>query len=199
MKKIFILITTIFFLYGCNADKYNDKNYEYEKIEQQKEEEIVSINKLIEKTSINKNELNAILSSIYGFPTSEIYSINKNYEKLMFLFIEYMNTPYKWGGKNKKGIDCSAFIQTIFWKSLQIELPRTSLSQSEMGEFVEKDSLKFGDLVFFDTRRKGRVTHVGMYLGNGYFAHSGSKTGVSVADLNSEFYKKTYLKAKRFF
>ena len=115
----------------------------------------------------------------------------------MFKIIEYLNTPYLWGGTSKRGIDCSAFIQTVFYQSLGIALPRTSLEQSSVGEPVEKADLKFGDLVFFDTMRKGRVSHVGMYLGNGFFAHSGSKSGVSVASLDDEFYTRTYLKARR--
>ena len=78
----------------------------------------------------------------------------------MFKFIEYMNTPYLWGGTSKRGIDCSAFIQTMFYQALGIELPRTSLEQSGVGVPVDKADLKFGDLVFFDTMRKGRVTQV---------------------------------------
>jgi lipoprotein Spr len=115
----------------------------------------------------------------------------------MFKIIEYINTPYLWGGTSKRGIDCSAFIQTVYYQALGVTLPRTSLEQSSVGETIEKSELKFGDLVFFDTMRKGRVTHVGMYLGNGFFAHSGSRTGVAVASLEDEFYTRTYLKARR--
>ncbi len=160
-------------------------------------QEIVSTSSLTKKAEINKEGLEAISSSLAGFISSAEFSKSLDKDEVMFKIIEYLNTPYLWGGTSKRGIDCSAFIQNVFYQSLGIALPRTSLEQSNVGEVVEKSDLKFGDLVFFDTMRKGRVTHVGMYLGNGYFAHSGSKTGVAVASLEDDFYTRTYLKARR--
>lgn len=159
--------------------------------------EVVSTSTLESKTSINKDNLEAISSSLASFISSSEFTKNMSSDEVMFKIIEYINTPYLWGGTSKRGIDCSAFIQTVMYQALGVELPRTSLEQSGVGEPVEKSDLKFGDLVFFDTMRKGRVTHVGMYLGNGYFAHSGSKSGVIVASLDDEFYTRTYLKARR--
>lgn len=118
-------------------------------------------------------------------------------DEVMYKVIEYLNTPYLWGGTSKRGIDCSAFCQTVMYQALGISIPRTSLEQSKVGVDVAPEDLKFGDLVFFDTMNKGRVSHVGIYLEDGYFIHSGSKTGVIVASLNSDFYSRTYLKAKR--
>ena len=158
---------------------------------------MVSTSTLTSKTSINKENLEAISSSLAGFISSSEFASNIDKDEVMFKVIEYLNTPYLWGGTSKIGIDCSAFIQTIVYQALCITLPRTSLEQSNVGEPVDKSELKFGDLVFFDTMRKGRVTHVGMYLGNGFFAHSGSRTGVAVASLDDDFYTRTYLKAKR--
>ncbi|MEP7145714.1 MAG: NlpC/P60 family protein [bacterium] len=159
--------------------------------------EVVSTNTLESKTSINKDNLEAISSSLAGFISTSEFAKDMEVDEVMFKIIEYINTPYLWGGTSKRGIDCSAFIQTVYYQALGIELPRTSFEQSGVGELIEKSDLKFGDLVFFDTMRKGRVTHVGMYLGNGYFAQSGSSTGVAVASLNNEFYSRTYLKARR--
>src|SRR5690606_20938079 len=118
-------------------------------------------------------------------------------DELMYKVIEYLNTPYLWGGTSKRGIDCSAFVQTVMYQSLGVLLPRTSLEQSSVGETVDRADLKFGDLLFFDTMRKGRTSHVGIYLEDGYFVHSGSKTGVIVASLDSDFYSRTFLHAKR--
>jgi hypothetical protein len=160
-------------------------------------QEFVSTSSLTEKVLIDKENLEAISSSLAGFISSQEFSGNLDKDEVMFKIIEYINTPYLWGGTSKRGIDCSAFIQTVYYQALGVTLPRTSLEQSSVGEPVEKSELKFGDLVFFDTMRKGRVSHVGMYLGNGFFAHSGSRAGVSVASLEDEFYTRTYLKAKR--
>lgn len=159
--------------------------------------DIVSTSSLLEKAEINKENLEAISSSLAGFISSQEFAANVEQDEVMFKIIEYLNTPYLWGGTSKRGIDCSAFIQTVYYQALGVTLPRTSLEQSSVGVPIEKSDLKFGDLVFFDTMRKGRVSHVGMYLGNGYFAHSGSRTGVAVASLDDEFYTRTYLKAKR--
>ncbi len=160
-------------------------------------QEFVSTSSLTEKVLIDKENLEAISSSLAGFISSQEFSGNLDKDEVMFKIIEYINTPYLWGGTSKRGIDCSAFIQTIYYQALGVTLPRTSLEQSSVGEPIEKSELKFGDLVFFDTMKKGRVSHVGMYLGNGFFAHSGSRAGVSVASLEDDYYTRTYLKAKR--
>jgi cell wall-associated NlpC family hydrolase len=115
----------------------------------------------------------------------------------MYKVIEYLNTPYLWGGTSKRGIDCSAFVQTVMYQSLGVLIPRTSLEQSMVGETIAREDLKFGDLLFFDTMNKGRTSHVGIYLEDGYFVHSGSRTGVAVASLNSDFYSRVFLHAKR--
>lgn len=160
-------------------------------------QEFVSTSTLSAKAEINKENLEAISSSLAGFMSSSEFTSGIDKDEVMFKIIEYLNTPYLWGGTSSRGIDCSAFIQSVFYQALGIALPRTSLEQSTVGEPVEKDDLKFGDLVFFDTMKKRRVSHVGMYLGNGLFAHSGSRTGVAVASLEDDFYVRTYLKARR--
>ncbi|MCY7362905.1 MAG: NlpC/P60 family protein [Ignavibacteria bacterium] len=200
------LLLTIFFaavvLVGCSSTKEisreDNENYSSKDVNGSKiSEEMVSTSILKSKTSIDKDNLEAISSSLAGFISSSEFKSNVDMDEVMFKVIEYINTPYLWGGTSKRGIDCSAFIQTIMYQSLGVTLPRTSLEQSGVGEPVEKSDLKFGDLIFFDTMRKGRVSHVGMYLSNGYFTHSGSKTGVAIASLDDEFYTRTYLKAKR--
>lgn len=108
---------------------------------------------------------------------------------------EVVGTPYKWGGTTTKGFDCSGFILHIF-NQYDIKLPRTSKSQSNVGEKVGKDELRPGDLVFFNTSGKG-VSHAGIYLGDGEFAHSSSKRGVSISKLSDSYYKTRYVTARR--
>jgi cell wall-associated NlpC family hydrolase len=193
------LIFSVMFLVGCSSTRDISKDESHDKdVNGYKESiELVSTSTLKNRTSIDKNNLEAISSSLEGFISSAEFTKNIEQDEVMFKFIEYINTPYLWGGTSKRGIDCSAFIQTMFYQALGIALPRTSLEQSGVGESVDRENLKFGDLIFFDTMRKGRVTHVGMYLGNGYFAHSGSRTGVAVASLDDDFYSRVYLKARR--
>jgi cell wall-associated NlpC family hydrolase len=158
--------------------------------------ELVATSTLVKKSSISKSSLESISSSLIGYVPSSNKSEMVS-DEVMFKVIEYLNTPYLWGGTSKRGIDCSSFVQTVMYQSLGIMLPRTSYEQSNVGSDIQRSELKFGDLLFFDTMNKGRTTHVGIYLSDGYFVHSGSKTGVAVASLDSEFYTKVFLKAKR--
>lgn len=159
--------------------------------------ELVATSTLVKKTSISKSSLESLSSSLIGYVPSSNNKSEMISDEVMYKVIEYLNTPYLWGGTSKRGIDCSAFVQTVMYQSIGVMLPRTSYEQSNVGEDVTRSELKFGDLLFFDTMSKGRVSHVGIYLSDGYFVHSGSKTGVIVASLDSDFYSRVFLKAKR--
>lgn len=113
--------------------------------------------------------------------------------------IDWMGTRYVFGGVGRNGIDCSAFTREVFQKSFGIELPRTAHMQSRLGESVRKNELQFGDLVFFQTARYAPVTHVGIYIGEGYFANAASSKGVSLGSLDSKYWNRRYLGAKRLF
>ncbi|HEY0828188.1 MAG TPA: C40 family peptidase [Bacilli bacterium] len=108
---------------------------------------------------------------------------------------DVLGTPYKWGGTSTKGFDCSGFIIYVF-KHYKIELPRTSKSQAKIGEKVSKDDLRPGDLVFFNTNGVN-ISHAGIYLGNGEFAHSSSSRGVRISKMNEAYYAKRYVTARR--
>lgn len=106
-----------------------------------------------------------------------------------------LGTKYLSGGTTTDGFDCSGFTTYVF-KSLDIKLPRTSGSQYNMGTAVEKDELKAGDLVFFNTSGKG-VSHVGVMVDGESFAHSSTKKGVIISKLSEDYYVKRYVGAKR--
>jgi lipoprotein Spr len=198
-----LLLTLVVMIAGCSSSselskKESDKNLKKKGINDYKNStELVATNTLKEKSSINKGSLETISSSIAGFMDSPEFSSSVDKDEVMYKVIEFLNTPYRWGGTSKSGIDCSAFVQTVMYQALGISIPRTSIMQSGVGEDVAREELKFGDLVFFDTRRRGRVSHVGIYLSDGYFVHSGSRTGVAIASLDSDYYSRTFLKAKR--
>lgn len=159
--------------------------------------ELVATSTLVKKSSLSKSSLESLSSSLVGYVPSSNNLAEKISDEVMYKVIEYLNTPYLWGGTSKRGIDCSGFVQAVMYQSLGIMLPRTSYEQSNVGNDVLKGELKFGDLLFFDTMSRGRVSHVGIYLSDGYFVHSGSKTGVAVASLDSDFYSRVFLRAKR--
>jgi probable lipoprotein NlpC len=113
--------------------------------------------------------------------------------------IDWVGTRYVFGGAARQGIDCSAFTREVFRMSFNVELPRTASMQSVLGSPVQKNDLKFGDLVFFKTARYAPVTHVGIYVGEGLFANAQSSRGVTVASLASPYWSKRFLFAKRLF
>lgn len=105
---------------------------------------------------------------------------------------------YRWGGNTPEtGLDCSGFIRYVFDHSADINLPRTSRDISQIGQKVEKDELKPGDLVFFNTLRR-QFSHVGIYLGDNRFIHAPSKgKHISVAKLDQQYWNKRYNGARR--
>lgn len=99
-----------------------------------------------------------------------------------------MGTPYKWGGTGAQdgGFDCSGLIQYAYGEH-GITLPRRSVDQAQEGVAVEKklEAIRPGDILTFSNTGSGRVTHVGLYLGDGRFIHSASD-GVQVSRLSPD-------------
>jgi len=110
---------------------------------------------------------------------------------------EWWGTRYRYGGTNKNGIDCSAFVQVMFSSVLGIALPRTAREQYGATRRMQEDEeLKEGDLVFFNTT--GGVSHVGIYLQNNKFVHSATSGGVMISDLDEAYWSKRFLGAGRY-
>ncbi|HEX2984778.1 MAG TPA: NlpC/P60 family protein [Ignavibacteriales bacterium] len=118
-------------------------------------------------------------------------------DKMLMEIVKYLDTPYKYGGNSTKGIDCSAFTKNVYAGAEIGELPRSAREQYAAGIDVDQDDLQFGDLVFFNTRRRVKPGHVGIYLGDGYFVHSSRSLGVAVSSLSEPYYSKRYMGARR--
>jgi len=126
--------------------------------------------------------------------------LNESVEKLSNLVLyknidDWYGTRYRYGGKTVRGIDCSAFMQVISEFTFGWTLPRTAREQYLYMEGIRKEDLQEGDFVFFNTT--GGISHVGMYLSNNKFIHSSSSQGVSIGDLNSQYWSKRFIGARR--
>jgi len=120
-------------------------------------------------------------------------------EKMLMEVIKYLNTPYKYGGNTKDGIDCSAFTQILYRDVFNINLERSARLQFTQGsEVTNGDELKVGDLVFFNTRKRVKPGHVGIYIGDNLFAHASTKKGVTITSLDYDYYSRVYMGARRF-
>lgn len=116
-------------------------------------------------------------------------------QALLAQFREWRGTPYKLGGNSKAGIDCSGFVQQTLLTHFNVNVPRTTAQQVQMGTAVERDNLKVGDLLFFRTGYTTR--HVGFYLGGGQFLHASTKVGVTISKLDDLYWRKTFWKVRR--
>ena len=105
----------------------------------------------------------------------------------------WIGTPYKYGGNDRGGVDCSGFVTQVYLKALGIKLPRTSREQSEFCQRVDRSRLTPGDLIFFRTTKgSNRVSHVGIFVGENQMIHSSTSKGVIYTDLDSDYYTRTF-------
>ena len=121
-------------------------------------------------------------------------STTSNVKLFQFVY-DWVGTPYHFGGDSRKGIDCSAFTKELYAKVFNLTIKRNSSDIFSMVSPVRKDELQEGDLVFFKIHSRS-ISHVGIYLGGGKFAHA-SNRGVAINSLTDGYYSRYFYKGGR--
>jgi cell wall-associated NlpC family hydrolase len=116
-------------------------------------------------------------------------------ERAASVALGQLGVPYRYGGTTSRGFDCSGLVQYA-WHRAGSSIPRTTTEQWKQLAKVRSSDLQIGDLLFF--RIDGRVSHVGLYLGDRRFVHApASGRSVSVASLDSGFYRQKFVGGAR--
>lgn len=225
IKKSFVLliiVIAVLTLSGCSGTssslRYNNDN-QTEKSEENTDTRYASQNNSSDDTSIvfddeipeyqdpsdlpedeSAIDLTALMKSLdqksSGSDAEALISTKR--ELMLMEIIKYLNTPYKFGGNSLNGIDCSAFTQNVYQSSWMLTLNRSAREQYQQGVVIdERSDLIFGDLVFFNTRKRVKPGHVGIFIGDNLFAHASSKSGVTISSLDHDYYNKRYMGARR--
>jgi cell wall-associated NlpC family hydrolase len=156
-----------------NEELFNEKDYEQSLAELTEADSNRKVDKS-KNLELKSDNVNKLKDKAYGF----------------------LGTHYRFGGNSVWGIDCSAFVQQVF-RHMEVSLPRTAREQYQAGIEINPDELQRGDLVFFRTYAKD-PSHVGIYIGNGYFIHVSSRDHrYIVSPLKSTYYSSRFVGAKR--
>ena len=134
------------------------------------------------------------------FSDSKPYQLPLLADSILERGMSLIGTRYRFGGTSEAGFDCSGFIGYLFREEAGMNLPRSTREMINVNApLVARNNLKPGDLLFFSTSGRGRVSHAGIYLGDIQFIHSSSRRsgGVRVDNLGDSYWSKTFIEAKR--
>ena len=186
--KLIALSSSVFFLNGCIAKNSNgtyNTTYSYHPYNQNQ-----TPSRQIKTPIYTASSIHSLQPIKHRFTNP----INQNIEHIAksMLGIEYQygaNGPYRY--------DCSSFTKHVFSRQ-GIKIPRVSRDQAKVGQFIYRNQLQKGDLIFFDSKKSSRVSHVGIYLDKGQFIHASSaKKHVTISSLNSKYYREHFKWGRR--
>ncbi|WP_187149305.1 C40 family peptidase [Desulforapulum autotrophicum] len=134
-----------------------------------------------------------------GRTASSLSSLNLTARQFEQKVKKYLGIPYLRGGTSRKGMDCSSFVRTVYSKFFGINLPYTAGAQFDSSKFkkISTHEIQPGDLIFFATNKRKRISHVGMYVSDGQFIHASSSLGITMSSLDDRYWKKRFVGSKR--
>lgn len=175
ISKYVLVLSILFLAVSCKSKTDWRDNYKKSKVEKSN----TTSKKKVVNTPANLTEISKLLN------VNESQLKNKS---LYHFIVDWYGTPYKFGGNNQNGIDCSGFTNILFNEIYNIQLPRISRDIAEKVKRKYTKDLKEGDLVFFSFGNSGVVNHVGVYLHNNHFVHASTSRGVIISNLSEPYY-----------
>ncbi len=169
MRKYIVLIFSIFLVSIVTKAQFPEKD-------------------LKNKTVQDPDSLhNLFLAQTTGLPINQASNIT-----LFETFLDWRGTHYRYGGSSKSGIDCSGFATVMYKNAFNIDLAASAADIfAKQCTPVTKEQLSEGDLVFFKIG-SSRISHVGVYLGDGKFAHASTRRGVIISRLEEDYYRRYF-------
>jgi cell wall-associated NlpC family hydrolase len=181
-KQLFCIIFATTLLASCSSSKRTHRPTDRPKIERNQK------SKVVEKPAPGQLEVNRD-----NYVVADNFSNNKSLVKLIN---DWLGVPHRIGGKSKSGIDCSGFTSVVMSEVYHKNFTGPSSVMAIKSKRIDRDELREGDLVFFKINGN-KVSHVGVYLSDGYFVHATLKRGVMISSLSEPYYARYYSEAGR--
>jgi cell wall-associated NlpC family hydrolase len=149
---------------------------------------------VVETAATEPTPANTALNKLHN----KLHSLTNRASELVLNAMGMIGIRYKYGGNTpENGLDCSGLVRYVFKEAWGKDLPRTAKEMSRVGQKVDTKDLQPGDLVFYNTLRRG-FSHVGIYLGDNKFIHSPSTGGeVRIESMDISYWKKRFNGARR--
>lgn len=192
MKKIIFLLCLALSFYGCKSSKYSKKSSGNNTTISSKPAKAVIDSKNSRRTNTDYPDINE--------PNSR-NSNSELAENIINYAMKFEGVRYKYGGNDKKGMDCSGLVTSAF-SNEGISLPRSSSDIALSGDWIDLKEVQKGDLLFFATSGKSRtVSHVALVTqvneGQVQFIHSTTSAGVIVSSLAERYWYYAFIQARR--
>jgi len=200
--SVILLLMTVFVflgdfkLFAQNRNKSTTKpKISYEQRKQQRIQKLYEYFPIFEEWE--KSEIYPYNDFIFlsDFDKNSVYESFEKRKLLINRLNDWMGVRYRLPGRSRQGVDCSNFTSIIKQEVLNMQIPAGAANQATLFPKIEKiEDLQFGDLVFFTgrNRQSNRIGHVGIYIGNGLFAHSSTQRGVIYSHISEGYYAVRY-------
>ncbi len=180
-----------FFLHPSGLYKVRFGDYRTRQAAEKKAKSLVRARIIEEYYIVNPEE--------YAFAKTQQFGKQYLRDEIVATARRFLGISYSWGGSSPhEGFDCSGLTMTVY-RLNGLNLPHSSRGQYKLGTPINKSRLRKGDLIFFSTKRRRRVTHVGIYIGNDRFIHApGSNKHVRTDSLSNSYFETRYMGARTY-